>query len=180
VTPSRGQVPAKPAPELQISEQIFSALFRTTGLIRQLMGPFFEGYGTSAAQWVVLRILFEREQAAHAPLRLVDLSHSMAIRQPSLTAVVNKLVMQGLVERVAAAGDRRERQVRLAPKGRRLIEAISPAHLERAHRLLSALNPGEQRRFSRLLDKLWQRLEHTKRDADGPEARRGGSAKKIV
>ena len=178
--PSRDQDPAKTAPELEITDRIFRGLFRTTWLIRQIMGPFFEGYGISAAQWVVLRILFEREQAGHAPLRLVDLSHFMAIRQPSLTAVINKLVMQSLVTRVPVAGDRRERQVRLAPKGRGLIEVIAPAHIERAHGLLSALSLEEQRRFFGLLDKLWQRLEQTRRDADGSEARREGSGKTIV
>lgn len=148
----------RPRATPECSDQLLRTMFRTLGLIRKIMTPFFEGYGISVAQWVVLLILLEREQAGSAPLRLIDLSQYLMIRQPTLTAVVNKLTRQGLVERIATAGDRRERQLCLTPAGRGLVTEIQGEHNHKVQGLLQAWDLQEKHLVFDLMDKLWRHL----------------------
>jgi DNA-binding MarR family transcriptional regulator len=169
-----------PASDKELADRIVRTLFRTAGMIRKIMGPVLEKYGISVAQWVVLRILFDRGKTTAAPIRLVDLSHFMIIRQPSLTTVVNTLALMGLVERVLSTGDRRERQVRLTPQGERLVNRILIVHRKKQQTLLSSWDSNEKRQVLDLLEKLWNHLEpmnrsdEEKRNRPEPSRRRNG------
>lgn len=157
--------PAPPGPDRELSERIFRTLFRNTGQIRQIMTPFFEKFEISVAQWVVLRILLDREEEAAPPIRLVDLSHHLAIRQPSLTAVINKLTLQGFIERLATEGDRRTRRVQLTPRGRELVERVLVEHRQKVKHLMGAWDAAEKQQFLGLLEKLHTHLETVSRSA---------------
>jgi len=146
--------------DIELTEQAFRKLMRASRLIRQIMEPFFESYGISLSQWVVMRNLFRREEATGEPCRLVDLSHQMLIRQPTLTVAITKLVLQGLVERtLVSGGDRRERRVRLTPKGREMINQILDIRMDKIQGLLSPWEVQEKRQALELLEKLVRQLE---------------------
>jgi DNA-binding MarR family transcriptional regulator len=150
---------------LECADQIVRLLFRTAHAIRLLMTPFFESYNLSPAQWVVLMLLKEREQLRQDPPRLVELCQCLGIRQPSLTAFVNKLELQGLVSRTAAGGEQRGRQLQLTSAGRALIRQLSPAHRRRLSTLLTVLGSAEQNELLAMLDKLHSHIENLNRAA---------------
>ncbi len=145
--------------DIMLTEQTFRKLMRASRLIRQVMEPFFESHGISVSQWVVMCNLFDWEGKTGEPIRLVDLSNQMLIRQPTLTVVCTKLVLQGLVERVMLPGDRRERRVRLTPQGKELIAQISGFCQEKIQNLLSPWDVQEKQQALELLKKLVGQLE---------------------
>ena len=145
--------------DFKLTEQTFRKLMRASRLIRQIMEPFFESHGISVSQWVVMCNLFDWEGKTGNPVRLVDLSNQMLIRQPTLTVVVTKLVLQGLVERVMLPGDRRERRFRLTPQGKELIAQLSDLCQDKIKSLLSPWDVQEKQQALELLKKLVGELE---------------------
>lgn len=72
----------------------------------------------------------------------------------NVTTVIDNLEARGLVERVRSTEDRRFITLHLTPAGRKLIEAVFPAHAALIADDLDALSPAEQAELSRLCKKL--------------------------
>jgi DNA-binding MarR family transcriptional regulator len=143
----------------EFDDQIFRALFRTTGVIRQIMIPLFEEHGISVAQWVILRILDEREQTTPEAMRMVELSQHLCIRQPSLTPLINKLVMQHLVRRAPSYGEKRGRRISLTPQGRSFVKELLIPHGQFVSGLLNAFDHVQKQQFLELIETLKGRVE---------------------
>lgn len=161
-------------PEDELPGRIFCLVFRTASLVRQVMIPFFESYGVSTSQWVILQLLKTRVEAGEPDLRLVDLSRRLAVRPPSLTPVITRLVAQGFAERVAPTADRRERRVRISAAGRRMLGRMARAHRERQGEVVGVWSEREKRQVVGLLGMLLQHLEKTKSAASDDKSGLGG------
>ena len=70
------------------------------------------------------------------------------------TKRLDRLERAGLIRREPDPADRRAVQIELTRKGRRLVDTVTPSHLENQRRLLAGLTPSEQRRLADLLRKL--------------------------
>ena len=88
------------------------------------------------------------------PLCQGDLAGKLLRSGASTTSVVEGLEKKGLVVRQRTEEDKRFVRVALTGKGRRLIEALFPAHAERVARRFAVLEPGEQDELRRLCRKL--------------------------
>src|SRR3954470_7407641 len=75
------------------------------------------------------------------PVRVGDLAAADRISQPTATAVVQKLVERGWVERSGLDGDRRAVRVTLTPAGRRVLSRTRDAAAEALLPRLAALDP---------------------------------------
>ena len=87
-------------------------------------------------------------------LRPTDLTNASMLTSSGTTKRLDKLEAAGLIARGPDPGDRRGTLISLTAEGRRLIDALTPAHLENERRLLGALDDGEQRALADLLRKL--------------------------
>jgi DNA-binding MarR family transcriptional regulator len=83
-----------------------------------------------------------------------DLSGVLMVSNGNVTGIVDRLETEGLVERVAVAGDRRATQVRLTTAGREAFEDMAEEHEVWVDRLLAGLSPRETEEAARLLEKL--------------------------
>ena len=70
------------------------------------------------------------------------------------TKRLDKLEAAGLIARQPDPSDRRGTLIALTTDGRRLIDALTPAHLDNERRILGALSEADQRRLADLLRKL--------------------------
>jgi DNA-binding MarR family transcriptional regulator len=70
------------------------------------------------------------------------------------TKRLDKLEAAGLVARAADPDDRRGTLISLTAAGRKLIDALTPAHLDNERRILGALSEADQQRLADLLRKL--------------------------
>lgn len=117
----------------------------------------FAGLSASAAAAVLT--------LRHTPsLGTTELAHVVGLSQPACTRMVDKLVAEGLAERLPAAG--RVVPVALTDHGRRLGELVQARRLSVLRDAAGALDKKERKDLDRLLDKLLAAL------VDGPEAGR--------
>jgi len=60
----------------------------------------------------------------HGSLRMRDLARELDVGEPAATAIADRLVRHGLVERKADPNDRRTVRVELSPRARDLLERV--------------------------------------------------------
>jgi len=88
------------------------------------------------------------------PLPVNDIGRRVGLTSGSITAAVDRLEAQRLVERRAHPGDRRARIVHLTPEGKRLISGVFVEHARDMARATSVLSSSERATLIRLLKKL--------------------------
>ena len=90
------------------------------------------------------------------PLPVNTIGRKIQLTSGSITAAVDRLEAQGLLERRAHATDRRARVVHLTKEGRRLIETVFAEHESDMERAASVLSRDERATLIALLKKLGQ------------------------
>jgi MarR family 2-MHQ and catechol resistance regulon transcriptional repressor len=88
------------------------------------------------------------------PLPVNTLGKKILISSGSITAAVDRLERQGLVERRDSATDRRERIAHLTPKGTKLIERLFAEHEREMEQAFGCLDRAERGALAALLGKL--------------------------
>ena len=92
----------------------------------------------------VLLHLAERGQ-----LTMGKLAAELGVSRPAATDVVDKLVVSGLVERIATEDDRRKVNVRLTPASEALAESALAARRAKVVDVMEQLSPAEWEGFVR-------------------------------
>jgi DNA-binding MarR family transcriptional regulator len=91
-------------------------------------------------------------------LKMNELSRLLMVTGGNVTAVVDQLVKEGLVERLAEPGDRRAFRVRLTRSGARAFSEMAREHEQWVVALLQGLSRKEHDALLRLLAKLKRHL----------------------
>ncbi len=103
-------------------------------------------------------------------LLLGELSRRMMVSNGNVTALVERLVRSGLIERNVLEADRRAVRVRLTEKGRRVFDEMAAAHANWIGDLFAGLDESEQKA-------LWQRLGNLKTSVLAGSTRRSASGR---
>jgi DNA-binding MarR family transcriptional regulator len=99
-------------------------------------------------------------QLERAPqgLKMNQLSARMMVTSGNLTAIVEQLVAENWVERVAVVNDKRATLIQLTTTGRRAFNAMAREHEEWIISALGGLNKTEVNQLHSLLGKVKQHL----------------------
>ncbi|MGJ8605659.1 MAG: MarR family winged helix-turn-helix transcriptional regulator [Marivita sp.] len=116
--------------------------------------------GLTPAQLRVLQIVDERDSVTPKAL-----STQMGVSQATVSALVDKLVAQGLVERVPSIQDRRQINVTVTVDGRARMERAPDALQQRYARAFLGLAEWEQAQLVATLERVADML-----DAQGLDA----------
>jgi len=87
-------------------------------------------------------------------LKMSALSRHLMVTGGNITAIVDQLAREGLVERLAEPGDRRAFCIRLTRAGERSFAEMAQAHEEWVVELLAGLTRKEHEELLKLLAKL--------------------------
>jgi len=87
-------------------------------------------------------------------LKMNELSRMLMVTGGNITAIVDQLEREGLVERLDDAADRRAFRIRLTPLGRKTFAEMARAHEEWVVELLAGLSRREHDELLKLLAKL--------------------------
>ena len=101
--------------------------------------------GLTVSQWGVLEALYHL-----GPMSQKDLGLKLLKSGGNVTMVVNNLEKRSLVTRRRVKGDRRFVEIRLAAKGRRIVERTLPEHVAGIVRDLECLGADDQEELRRL------------------------------
>lgn len=146
--------------------------FRTT--LRELVHCYqaFERYagihihqqGLTIPQFDLLVTLGNRGDMT--PKELVQ--HTL-ITKGTLTGVIDRLLLKGLINRHPSTIDKRSYVINLAPKGRALFEKVFPSHLTHMSQAFSFLPLQEINQIQTALNKLRLAFETQKAKTTHPE-----------
>jgi DNA-binding MarR family transcriptional regulator len=132
----------------QVTE-VLDAIRRIFRDLRQSSRSSERRFGVGSAQ------LFVLQRLADGPARSInELAERTYTHQSSVSVVVRRLVEQGLVVRRPAADDRRRRELRLTPAGRRVVARAPLAAQVRLIDALLQLPPPQLGSLERLLQRV--------------------------
>ncbi len=115
------------------------AILRAAALLRRALGPAFEPFGLTMAQYNVLRIL----RGAPEGLQTLQIRRRMLEEAAGITRLADVLSADGLIERARPAGDRRQVVCRITRKGLRLLDQCDAVIADAHARLLRDLSEKE-------------------------------------
>ena len=128
---------------------------RISRLARELearLEPVYRDHGLEAGWHDVLATL--RRAGPPYRVRPTDLTSALMLTSSGTTKRLDRLEQAGLIAREPDPDDRRGTLIALTAAGRRLIDAVTEAHLANERRLLAALTDAEQRSLADLLRTL--------------------------
>lgn len=106
------------------------------------------------------QIMLLRSIRAQGDVTVKKLARDIALSQPTVTTILDRLEERGLVERIRSTHDRRIVNARLTEPGRQMLEKSPPLLDETFMRRFSALSEGEQQALKTALGKIVQLLDH--------------------
>jgi DNA-binding MarR family transcriptional regulator len=106
-------------------------------------------HGVSVNEWRVLATLASAERgAAYATGELAQIT---VTKQPTLSRLLDRLLAEGLVQRLEQEGDRRYTLVGITPKGSKLVRGLIAAAREHEQRVLEPFGLKEAETLKRTL-----------------------------
>jgi DNA-binding MarR family transcriptional regulator len=111
-----------------------------------------QAHDVTAAEWVILRELFARRNAAPSAI-----AERIGMTRGAVTKLVDRLAAKALVIREESAGDRRYQVLALTPAGRRLVPTLAALADRNDAEFFGHLEPAQRAAFERLLKDVVQR-----------------------
>lgn len=137
--------------------RLWLGLLRTTRFVENALREEMRlAYGHTLPRFDVLSTL-DRSQSG---LQMSELSQQLMVSNGNVTVIVDRLVQDGLVERVPVEGDKRATLVRLTPHGRESFAEMAAAHEGWVDRLLETVPPEDA-------ELVAERLKNIRRQGDG-------------
>jgi DNA-binding MarR family transcriptional regulator len=131
--------------------RIWLRLLTCTQLIeRRVRSGLREAFGTTLPRFDLMAQL-ERHREG---LKMNELSRLLMVTGGNVTAIVDQLEKEGLVERFDEPGDRRAWLIRLTSGGRKSFAEMARAHEQWVVELLAGLSSRERDELLKLLAKL--------------------------
>ena len=126
-----------------------------TGAILTKEGDrLLSAFGLTDSQFNVLMLL--RYQTEDGQLNQTQLGRMLLVNRSNVTGLVDRMEKAGWVQRVAKSGDRRVKQIKLTPPGRRLVERAEKSYFQRIDEVFGVIGPEEQVETRRLLARIRQ------------------------
>lgn len=136
---------------------LFVRLLRCADLVQTRTAAIVGARGLTVSEFETLAAL----RSAPAPHEGTPeaIRGSLLITSGGLSKVLATLTARGLVERLPAAGDRREKPARLTTEGRARIESAMADVLAADEALVGGLSPEERKRLTGLVERLLAQAE---------------------
>ncbi|WP_341907803.1 MarR family transcriptional regulator [Polaromonas sp. YR568] len=113
--PSKTPSPDKTSAMLRLDNQLCFALYSTSLAMTKLYKPLLENLGLTYPQYLVMLVLWERDD-----LTVSALGEKLYLDSGTLTPLLKRLEVAGLISRLRAAEDERRVHITLTAAGRKL------------------------------------------------------------
>ena len=147
--------PTDPGRGEQASLRTWLRLLACSNLVeREVRGRLRDRFDTTLPRFDVLAQLDAVLRQSDPHLTMSELSRRLMVTNGNLTALIERLVQEGLVSRDPSPDDRRTQIVRLTASGKRAFDAMTPEHQRWIDDLFNGLSTVERRHLFELLGKL--------------------------
>jgi DNA-binding MarR family transcriptional regulator len=138
--------------EKSVAVDAWESLFRAQVTVLRELNAVFPNDEVSFTEYDVL---FNLSKQPGRQTRIRDLNAQLLLTQPSVSRLIDRLVLRGLVEKVHDPGDARGRIVRLTDAGFGVFRRVGVRHADAiAKRVGGALTPQELTELTGLCNKL--------------------------
>jgi DNA-binding MarR family transcriptional regulator len=114
--------------------------------VSQAFARKVEARGVTVAEWVVLRELYNTDNAA--PVRIAE---QIGMTRGAITKLADRLLAKGLIERRDNPKDGRSQLLNLSDEGRALVPELALLADQNDAEFFDHLNPGERAAIERVL-----------------------------
>ena len=137
--------------QLKLENQVCFRLYTAARLVTQAYRPLLEPLGLTYLQYMVMRVLWERDNQP-----VSDIAHRLMLESNTLTPLLQHMEKDGLVVRTKGIVDGRQTLVCLTKKGLRMEEQAKdiPACLTRSMQQQAPLPIEQMPDFIATLDSL--------------------------
>ncbi len=148
---------ARRYPELDITAlRACVSLLRTGSDLLTAFEGYLNQHGLSQGRFLTLVVM---NRAPDTPANPSDLAAQVGVKPATMTGLLDGLERNGHVQRVPHPSDRRKVNIRLAPQGKALLDAILPGYYAHIASLMADVGQQERAELMRILDKVNQKLE---------------------
>lgn len=140
--------------EGQAATRVILSIFRANGVILGAGDRLTAAEGLTSARWQVLGAIAVAERALTIP----QIARRMGVTRQSVHATANRLVADGLLERLPNVDHRRSPVLDLTDAGRAAYGAIDERQIRWVNRLARRIPRADLETASRVLDELSRRL----------------------
>jgi len=105
---------------LTTQERFSAALYSTARSWRQALDRRLKDLGISQASWLAIAVIAK----AGEPLSQTELAHQLAVEDPTMVAMIDRLVKAGFVLRQPSQTDRRVKLIVLTAQGNELYAKV--------------------------------------------------------
>jgi DNA-binding MarR family transcriptional regulator len=130
------------ASDLDLVDGLFRLSFRLQSLLTRIAAT----YHLSLVQVRVLGILRDREPG------MLELARYLELEKSSLSGLIDRAEIRGLVERVSSADDRRSARVRMTAQGRKLSRLLEADVRTEVLKLVAGLSKSDRERLTDLVE----------------------------
>jgi DNA-binding MarR family transcriptional regulator len=132
-------------------------IFFTGVLLRKRAREFFARHKITDVQFNVLALIHDRA-GWDGGLTQIELSRLLLVNRSNITSLVDRMEQGGLVTRTTDPDDRRNKVVKLTPKGRKRLLAIEGPYTEEVKAIMKVLTAGEMDELNAILQKIREKL----------------------
>lgn len=111
---------------LQLDNQLCFKLYAASRAVIRAYKPMLDQLGLTYPQYLAMLVLWEWQQQPPALPTVKALGERLLLDSGTLTPLLKRLELQGLVQRKRSASDEREVHLALTPAGCRLREQVLP------------------------------------------------------
>lgn len=145
------------AREIKLTKEIESIrheallnIVRTASLIEKISGVFFGKFDITEAQYNILIVL----KLEGRELTQIEIGDRLVTSRSNITSLIDRLEHKGFVKRQDAEDDRRIYRIQLTEQGRRIVDKVEKAYVEKVEEIMSHLGKAECKTISKSLERL--------------------------
>jgi len=142
---------SRPEPAAKQKLRLWLRLLRASRAIEvELRERLRVAFGVTLPKFDVMAAL-DRKRAG---MTMTELSRFLMVSNGNVTGIVDRLVSEGMVVRLAHEGDRRTTFVRLTPRGAQQFQVIAKAHEAWVNEILAGFSTADTEVLIELLSNL--------------------------
>ena len=142
--------------QLKLDNQLCFRLYTASRLVAGAYGPYFEQLGITYPQYLVLLVLWEKDQQ---PVN--DIAKRLHLETNTVTPLLQRMEKAGLIVRKRGEKDTRQRIVSLTPQALAMREKAKEIPQKLSDELAKYVSLDEMLALIPALDKLIDGLQHT-------------------
>lgn len=149
--------------ELDVDEDKFVqtsiyGLYSVYLIIEKKIENYLKQYNLSSSKFNMMMVV--KHEGSQQGISQVDVGKKLIVTASNMTKQIDKLIIDGLVERFALEGDRRVNLVKVTKKGSDLLDKIWPGYIKTVNNIADRLNIEERKTLTQILVKWFDSLEN--------------------